>query len=312
MKLRYVVARLVPDVIREEFINVGVILQADEWVACKFIERIPKSWDLPPDIEEDVATLLHKAWTARLAEPSEIVYLPEHGEQREVAHTDPFFLDWLQQTHSRHLQLSDMRQADIGIGTAFDFDTFLLRLYHTFVSPKPRPRKPPKRSRLHTEVRREFLQRQLPLDTQIRERDVIIGSFPWPIDFVYQVPANGQKALEVGIGLVDVATPNFIDKAKNLFATWVDVRNVRPGAVRTISVIGGVSGLEDQTKAIQMLGRYSDQVFTFERDKDQFVDVVAGDFEGLPMFTDTDMHNALRQVSRRITPSEPDSEASGT
>jgi len=311
MKLRYVVARLVPDLVREEFINVGVILQADEWVSCRFIERIPRSWRLPADIEEDVATLLHKTWTSRLAEPSELLYLPEVGEQREVTHTDRLFLEWLQQTHSRHLQLSDIREAEIDVSTTFDFDTFLLRLYQTFVVAKPMPRKPPRRSRLHTEVRREFLHRKLPLDTQIRERDVIVGSFPWPIDFVYQVPANGKEAHEVGIGLVDLSTPNFVDKAKNLFATWVDVRSVRSG-VKTISVIGGVSGLEDQVKAIQMLGRYSDQVFAFERDKEQFINLIAGDFEELPFLTENDMEATLRRVSHRITSSEPDEASSQT
>ena len=126
MKLRYAVARLVPDLIREEFINVGVILQADERVACKFIERIPKSWALPQDIEEDVATV--------------------------------FFLEWLLEIHHRHLQFSGIHGAEIDVGNAFDFDTFLLRLYQTFVSPKPLPRKPHMRSRLHTEVGRKFIQ----------------------------------------------------------------------------------------------------------------------------------------------------------
>ena len=68
---------------------------------------------------------------------------------------------------------------------------------------------------------------------------------------------------------------------------------MRPSGVKTISVIGGISGLEDQVKAIQMLGRYSDQVFAFERDKEQFINVVAGDFEELPFFTEQDKETTL-------------------
>lgn len=299
MKLRYVVARIIPDLIREEFINVGIILQSEDWVACKFIEKIPKDWELSKDLENDVATKLDAVWKSRLTSRSEIIYLPELNEQREVEHTSKLFLEWLHQSHIGHLQLSEIREADVNTKDNFDFETFLYRLYNIFVTPKRHLRKPPLKSTLHTEIKREFVRLKLPINTQIRERDVIIGTFPWPIDFAYSVPENGHKAYEVGIGLIDLTSTNFIDKAKDLLATWADVKDVRQDAQR-ITVVGGGGGLDDHQKAISMVSRVSNTLYLFDRQKDDFFDGVLKDLHGFTTFTREDMQNALRKVSQRL------------
>lgn len=303
MQLRYVVARIIPDLVREEFINVGIILQSDEWVASKFIEKIPKDWGLPTDLETDIATKLDAVWKARLASPSEIIYLSELNEQREVYHTDKLFLQWLRDSYARHIQLSEIREANIIVKGNFDFETFLYRLYNIFVAPKPHPRKPPLRSRLHTRVKQEFVRLHLPLDTQIKERDVVIGTFPWPIDFIYSVQGNGHKAYEVGIGLVDLTSPYFIYKAKDLLATWADVKDVRQD-VQRISVVGGKDGLDEHQKAIKMVERVSSSLFIFDNQKDEFLEGVVKDLLNIPIFTKDDMQEALKKVSRKQLPPE--------
>ncbi|HUX48240.1 MAG TPA: DUF3037 domain-containing protein [Dehalococcoidia bacterium] len=287
MQLRYVVARIIPDLVREEFINVGIILQSDEWVASKFIERIPRDWGLPADLESDIATRLDAVWKARLASRSEIVYLPKSNEQREVCHTEKLFLEWLRDSYTRHIQVSEIREADIVVKESFDFESFLHRLYDIFVAPKPHPRKPRLRSKLHTRVKQEFIRLDLPLDTKIRERDVVIGTFPWPIDFIYSVPGNGHNAYEVGIGLVDLTSPSFLYKAKDLLATWADVKDVRQD-VQRISVVGGRDGLDEHRKAIRMVERVSSSLFVFDRQKDEFLEGVVKDLVNLPMFRTDD------------------------
>lgn len=305
MKLRYVVGRLVSDLVREEPINVGVILQSDENVACKFISKIPKDWGLEEDLVEDVAIKLNEAWSTRLLSPSEIIYLPTVHKHQEIRHTDKFFLEWIQQSYTRHLRFSEIREAEIKITDAFGLETLLLRLFDTFVAPKPRLRKPTMRSKLHTKVKRAFIELELP-QNRLRERDFILGSFPWPIDFVYQ--SNGNGGHEVGIGLVDFASPFFINKAKDLLATWVDVNSMREDAVTRVSVAGGVTGREEHKKALHMLERCSDSLYVFDdkKDKIKLLQRVGTDLlqPGLTNFEKT-----LRKVSRRVThPSEPEKE----
>ena len=53
-------------------------------------------------------------------------------------------------------------------------------------------------------------------------------------------------------------------------------------------------------------------MFAFEREKEQFINLIAGDFEELPFLTEKDMEATLRRVSHRITSSEPDEASSQT
>lgn len=281
MNLRYVIARLVPDLIRDEPINVGIILQSDEWVASKFIERVPKAWGLEPDLVEDVAERLDSAWKSRLATHSELVYLENTHEQRQVSLTDEAFLQVLHGSYQRHLRFSEIRQAQVSVKTRFDFDTFLNNLYTTFVAPRPRLRKPARRSRLRTKIRHEIRQLQLPVREKIRDGDMIEGSFPWQVDFSYRLNGNGSgHVTEVGIALVDFALKRYLDRAKEVLGIWADLKSTRPDDVKRISVIGSYSGLEDHESAMRMLDRYS-ETYLFELQKDRFLDRVAGDLQPL-------------------------------
>ena len=85
--LHYVVAKVIPDLIRQEPLNVGVILQSNEWIDCKFIEKIPKDWDISEDFAQDVVRDLQKVWQARLQQKCEWVYVSETKEKEEVKPT---------------------------------------------------------------------------------------------------------------------------------------------------------------------------------------------------------------------------------
>jgi len=281
MQLRYVVARIVPDLVRDEPINVGIVLQSDQFVSGKFIEKIPRDWGLPLDVEKDVVVNLDAAWKARLKGPPETAYAPVLHEHVFLEHTDRAFLKWIEESHSRHLRFSEVREADIEISDAFDFDTFLHRLYEIFVTPKPRPRKPITRSRLHTAVKQELFTLDKPIASQIRDRDVILGTFPWQVDFVYKTPQNGSAGYEVGIGVVDFGAPYYLAKTKDLTATWVDVAATRANAVQRITVVGGLAAIPDHSKAFGMLQRFSDEVYVFDRQRDELIGRVANDLSTL-------------------------------
>ncbi len=283
MELRYTIARLLPDPIRDEPINIGIILQSDKWVRGKFIERIPKAWQIDAALVEDLVELQEDAWKERLTTPSELVYLPDRKDIQKLRYTDAAFLDWIRESQGRHLQFTEIREARINIENEFDFDTFLNRLYATFVAPKPRPRKPPARSRLRTQLKREFKQLHLPGSERIKERGVVQGTFAWPIDFAYSVDGNGRKPHEVAIGLVDFALVKYLDRAKELLGVWADVKTTRPEEVERISILGSYAGIDAHDRTLSMLRKFSD-IYIFEREKNRLLDRVASDlhpFESL-------------------------------
>jgi len=77
MKLRYVVAQIMPDLIRQEPINIGILLQSEEWIDCKFIQKIPKDWEIPEDVTQDIVHNINHIWKQRLQNKTEILYIPE-------------------------------------------------------------------------------------------------------------------------------------------------------------------------------------------------------------------------------------------
>jgi len=147
------IAQIVPDLIRQEQINIGILLQSERWVGCKFIQKIPKDCEIPEDVTQDVVHNINSVWQERLQRESETLYIPRIREQREVSHLDRTFLDWLHDSYDKQLRFSDVREAEVEIDDAFGFDTFLQRLYNTFVAARPRLHKPTARSRLHSKLK---------------------------------------------------------------------------------------------------------------------------------------------------------------
>lgn len=301
MQLRYVVAQIVPDLIRQEKVNVGIILQSDTWVGCKFIQKIPRDWNIPEDTAQDVVRNLNNAWQKRVSETSETLYLPTIQSQKEVKHTDRQFLEWLNQSYNRHLCFSETREADVEITDAFGRDTFLITLYNTFVAPRPRLRKPPTRSRLHTQLKKEFKQLKL-FGEFIQERHPVSGTFPWTVDFWYKYRSNGTQH-EVAIQLADFSQGIVIERIKDIYAVWMDLKYMR-NDVRRVSVVGSVANVEDHRKAVGLLERASDNVLLSDVrvQLDDFLRSVQSDLEPAlrsgQIFTREQFFNDLGKINR--------------
>jgi hypothetical protein len=301
MQLRYVVAQIVPDLIRQEKMNVGIILQSDRWVGCKFIEKIPRDWDITEDTAQDVVHNLNNAWRKRLSEKAETLYLPMLQEQKDVKHTDRQFLEWLNQSYNRNLCFSETREADVEIADAFGLDTFLTTLYNTFVAPKPRLRKPLIRSRLHTQLKNEFKQLKL-FGEFVQERYPVSGTFPWTVDFWYKYRTNGTQH-EVAMQLVDFSQSTMIERIQDIFAVWMDLKYMR-NDVKRVSVVGSVANVEEHRKAVGLLERASDSVLLSDVrvQLDDFLKTVQSDLEPAlrsgQIFTREQFFNDLGKIKR--------------
>ena len=58
---------------------------------------------------------------------------------------------------------------------------------------------------------------------------------------------------------------------------WADVAQVREDPVIKLSVVGGAAMLEEHEKALNLLDRFSDKVYLFDRDKSRFLDLIRSD-----------------------------------
>lgn len=302
MKLRYVVAQIVPDLIRHEPINIGIILQSEEWVSSKFIQRIPKDWDIPEDLAQDVVHNISGAWYERLNQKSELIYVPKKTTHMEISHNQVAFLEWLHMTYDRHLQFSEIRGADVEITDNFGFDTFLERLYNAFVAPKPRLRKPAVKSKLHTKLKNQFKQLKLFGDI-IQERYPVRGTFPWIVDFWYKYGINGTQR-EVAINLSDFSQRLFLERVKDIFAVWNDIKYVRGDSVEKVSVVAAITGRDEHNKALELLTRASDSVYVLDTQERAFFENVQKELEAITktgeVFTRDQFFSDLGNITRRI------------
>lgn len=267
MKCRYTIARFVPDPIRDEPINVGVILQSDEFVGSKFIPRLPRSWIMNVEAAEELVPQIHDYWGERLKGKTEWIFMPEKGTKTEVTLTNKDFLVWLKRTYDRHIQFSEIRDAEVEVQDRFGFDGLLVYLYDTFVTPKPRARRVISgRARLHTNLRHDF--QQLKLLDKIEEKASIEGTILWEVDFVYR---NGY---EVALLATDFNLRNLYERATNVLAAWSDLEHTRRDTVRRISVVGNYKQIPEHRKALQLIERYATVTFNYETEKLKLADMV--------------------------------------
>ena len=179
--LRYRILRYTPNVARDEWVNIGVLLEDARGArrACKLIEEqseIGRVLRLHPNADQDLLRALPGEFETRLRAPA-----------AELA----AYLEKLDQTLSNAIQLSPQRAV-----LAEDFDAELDRLYRDQVAPPPRGRggiventRAWIRARLNDVFRRHRILPRL-------ERNVRIEEFTHPgdtfrFDYAYRNGARG-------------------------------------------------------------------------------------------------------------------------
>jgi hypothetical protein len=267
------VARLVQDLVRDEAVNVGIVLQSEAYVRSQFVPRIPRSLVSDDDLANDIMADLQRSWDKKLANGSELLFIPSKGGQILVDFRSPDFLEWLKQAFNRHLQFSEVREAEVDIDDPFSFETLLVHLYNTFVVPRPQPRRPVTAmgTRLHTMLRRDFRQSKL-LD-KITEGALVEGTILWQVDFAY------RNHREVAMTAVDFNAKSLFERAGNTLAVWADLRDVRKQEVWTISVVNNYRATPEHRKALSLVERYASATFNYESERPKMLDLVATDLE---------------------------------
>ena len=279
---RYIVARLVPDPIREEPVNIGVVLQSDDFVACRFARRLPKAHREHDAFVADLIRDLGDHWDQLLRKGTEWVGFPGMGGTEAISQTDPRYLHWLRDTHRQHLRFSDIRRAEAEIRDQFGFESLLLRLYDTFVGARPQPKRvvAPRRSRLHAALRRDF--RPL-LDTnKLVDGGLVEGTILWQVDF-----AHRRNGTEIAIAAIDFDFANVFQRAEHIFAAWADLNDCKGADVSRYSVVQNYRPTSELRKARTLVERFASGVFEYEGQRQPMLEEV---------YYGVGEHDALRSV----------------
>jgi hypothetical protein len=131
MNLRYIVAQVLPDISMETGYNTGVILQSDEWVGSKFLERAPESWGLRRGFEHVAVRMQPQVWRVRLSAPQSI-YIVGQGPVT-VQPTDRRYLEAVWRGHGLHLIFSRIHSLEADIEDSQQYGALLASLYDMYV-----------------------------------------------------------------------------------------------------------------------------------------------------------------------------------
>jgi len=184
---RYRILRYTPNLIRDEWINIGVLLEEVEGGRreMRMIEdssEFARVRRLSPNADEGLLRALQTEFDARLHEADEIV----RG-----------YLDKLDQTLSNAVQFSPLKAV-----LADDFDAELDRLYHDHVAPPARQRGgivESTRGWIKERLNDVFRRRRVPkLERGIRVEEFTQAGDPFKLDYGYQ---NGVRGFIHAIAL---------------------------------------------------------------------------------------------------------------
>lgn len=269
---RYVVVRLLADPIRDEPVNVGVIAQTDDRIDGKFTRKLPRSVYAQSDVVGDVFSGLEDEWRERLTAATEKVTVPGEGVV-DMKLTDGRYLEWLRSTHIRHVQLSDVRRAEVDIKSEFDFEGFLLHLFDTFVTFRPQAKRVVGKTgtRLHTRLRRDF--KPLLDDRKMLEPGIVEGTILWSVDFTYR---NGRQ---VAILAADFSLKSIMEHTEHIFAAWTDLKYAREREVERYTVIGNYRPTTELKKAASLLQRVSSELIEYEGERHSLLRKVYSELE---------------------------------
>ncbi|MGB0034291.1 MAG: DUF3037 domain-containing protein [Candidatus Acidiferrales bacterium] len=177
---RYRILRYTPNLIRDEWVNIGVLLEEVDGAkrAMRLIEEpgeIARVRRLHPNADEELLRALPAEFDARL---------------RATAFEVGVYLEKLDQTLSNVLQLSPVK----GL-LAEDFDAELDRLYHDHVSPPPRTRAgivESTRGWIKARLNDVFRRHRVPkLARNIRVEEFTQAGDPLRLDYGYQNGVRG-------------------------------------------------------------------------------------------------------------------------
>lgn len=257
-KARYCVVRYMPDPIRGEFANIGIVLQSEFGILYRLLTpRLRKKAFTEIPLRE-----LHAAeevLKSAFGEDARILRVREKGETMAIAKTQAEYLEQYQRLFSQTIRLSETRSLTLEFDDPYLLEEHLVSLFQLLVVPAPKPREYvlPKRRLLRPKVKRDF---QLwEVYEKIEEDSVIFGTIPWKMDYTYK-----SNEHEIGIRIVDFGWKDATHVAGETWGAWTDMvqEKSEPSCVR--AVFGNYNGQDDEHRSAMKLLRKMDLVYNYD------------------------------------------------
>ena len=282
MRSNYVIVRYLPDLIRQEPINIGVIVQSPLGLYCRFLPSLgarKHEIDLVAVSAQDIEEQFRE-WFA--PETSD-VFIPDIGETKAVPTNSVEYLQHLGRVLQHEVRLSEVRIADLDIRSELQIEDCVADLFELFVSPKARPRRRSLGPRVHTRLRADFKTLGLlwgpgaPPEVpqhRVKERELLQGAVNlWQVDFAYQ---NTRK---VAISTVDLGLASPLDKAKALTGVYLDVDRARREDAHLVSVFQNPGETREQAEAERQLRSLPGVSYDYEQQRPDLLRMVVEDLD---------------------------------
>lgn len=257
-KARYSVVRYMPDPVRGESANIGIVLQSEFGVLYQILTpRLrKKSFAEIPLRELQTAEEICKA---RFREDTQVIAMGEGGQTVAIDRTQPEYLEHCRRLFSRTIRLSEIRGLTLEFDDPYLLEEHLLSLFELLVLPAAKPREYvlPKIKRLRPKVKHDF---QLwEIYEAMEEESVIFGTIPWKMDYAYK--SNGN---DIGIKLVDFGWKEAVHIAGEAWGAWTDVVQEKANTLLVRAVFGNYSSKDDEHRSAMRLLRKMEVVYDYD------------------------------------------------
>ena len=234
--VRHAVIKYIPDLIRQEPINVGVVVQGQGITRWRVIDTAAARQ----------RETLHNAFTpealdaqlrALFATATAAVFIPGSG-RRTLETSGAEYLTHARRSLGPRILLGDPLESALQLSPASTLGTdaallgYLDEVYNIYVEPQPSGAfaKAGRGPRIHTLLKRQFTLLNV-LDGRVKEHEPVYGTRRWNPDFAYK---NGRT---VAISGLDLKNATAESGAFKLVAQWADIGDTNRDRVERVTVV---------------------------------------------------------------------------
>lgn len=244
---RYSVVRYMPDPIRGESANIGIVLQSEHGVLYRLLTPRMRSKAFT-EIPLSELNAAEETLKAAFGKDARTLRVRERGQTIAINKTQPEYLEQYRHLFSQTIRLSETRSLTLEFDDLYLLEEHLVSLFQLLVVPAPKPREyaVPKRKLLRPRVKHDFQEWEL-LQT-LEEDSVIFGTIPWKMDYTYK--SNGH---ETGIKIIDFAWKEATHVAGETWGAWTDMVQEKREPTCVRGLFGNYNKVEEHQNAMRLL-----------------------------------------------------------
>ncbi len=273
----YSVIQYVADLIRNEPINVGVLVQTPSHLSLRTLDNLSHLRERLSRADLTILTSLSDTLSQRLLPRDQMIYDFKTGREVRVKNTERAFLEFLTLSYDRQLQFSQIRPCFVQRDRPSDVEELLESLYLAMVEPgesvRPRISRPRSYS-LRAALRRAF--RPLIEMDLVREEYRVRASVTHIIPFYYH---NSARVLIDTVQLDLRSGAEQLKRTQACLFKWMDISQTlqRDEYKKAAVYYPPATMTKEYQECVTLLKRYSDQAIDFKEEGENFIQRVFAD-----------------------------------